>query len=77
MYPKSNSMKRIWNFLFSPDTGYFLKYKYFYYKGVPNICYEIHQGFRFLGIPMSDRMAFCYDMNDVNHIAKTKNITIK
>jgi hypothetical protein len=70
-------MKRIIKFLFNPDTGYFLKYRYYYFNGQPYIYYVVCHGFRFCGIPMSDRVAYCYDMYAVNKLAQQKNIKIK
>ncbi len=71
------NIKQLYHWAFNPSTGYFLKYKHYYYNGEPCYYYVICEGYRFFGIPCSQRIVFCYDMYEVNRIAKAKNITIK
>lgn len=69
-------MKRIFNYLFNPNLGYFLKEIWYPFEGEMYVGYVICKGYRFMGIFGYDRIIHCYDMEVVKKNLTRLNITL-
>jgi hypothetical protein len=69
-------MKRLFNYLFALDLGYFIKDVWYSYEGEMYVGYVICRGYRFFGIFGYDRVSHCFDMNEVNKTLTRLNIVL-
>lgn len=70
-------MKKLYRYLFNPHTGYYLKFKFYYDKGVPFVVHVVCQGYKFFGLTFFDTLFYTPDISEVNQFAKLKQVTIK
>ena len=69
-------IKDTWKKLFNTNVGYYLKEIYYPFEGKTYVGYVICKGYLFLGFFGYDKVAYCYDMDEVNETITRLNITL-
>jgi hypothetical protein len=64
------------NFLFSTNTGYFIKNIRFYYDNKPYLGFELCRGYKILGISGCNTLALCCDRKRLDSELIVRDIKI-